>query len=146
MWQGSEYASYNILGMVTLQVNEYLLRDGCIQNLVKDLIQCFGRITKAFNYFCKILHLKSLRGCCIWVDFKCARSLNIPGLSISQSSEFPGLHRVYIFLQIWQDSEYALGRNYGRTLNIPGFKICQISAFLSLTQGSEYTWIWLNNA
>ena len=94
MWQGSEYASYNILGMVTLQVNEYLLRDGCIQNLVKDLIQCFGRITKAFNYFCKILHLKSLR------DFKCAKSLNIPGLSISQSSEFPGLHRVYIFLQI----------------------------------------------
>ena len=37
--QGSEYASYNTLREVTLQVDEYLLRDWCIQNLFKDLRQ-----------------------------------------------------------------------------------------------------------
>ena len=37
MYQGSEYASYNIYREVTLQVSEYLLRDGPIQNPAKDL-------------------------------------------------------------------------------------------------------------
>ena len=36
IWQSSEYVSYNTLCEVTQQVNEYLLRDGRIQNLVKD--------------------------------------------------------------------------------------------------------------
>ena len=35
--QGSEYASYNTLPEVTLQVNEYLLRVRRIQNAVNDL-------------------------------------------------------------------------------------------------------------
>ena len=35
--QGSEYVSYNKQDEVTLQVNEYLLRDRLIQNPVKDL-------------------------------------------------------------------------------------------------------------
>ena len=35
--QGSKYASYNTYPEVTLQVNEYLLRDRRIQNSVKDL-------------------------------------------------------------------------------------------------------------
>ena len=35
--QDSEYVSYNTECHVTLQVNEYLLRDKPIQNLVKDL-------------------------------------------------------------------------------------------------------------
>ena len=35
--QGSEYISYNTQSEVTLQVNEYLLRDRRIQNPDKDL-------------------------------------------------------------------------------------------------------------
>ena len=35
--QSCEYVSYNIYQEVTLQVNEYLLRDGRIQNPVRDL-------------------------------------------------------------------------------------------------------------
>ena len=35
--QSCEYVSYNIYQEVTLQVNEYLLRDGRIQNPAKDL-------------------------------------------------------------------------------------------------------------
>ena len=33
--------------------------------------------------------------------------LSIPGISIWQGSEFPGLRRVYLFSQIWQRSEYV---------------------------------------
>ena len=29
---------------------------------------------------------------------------------------------------------------------IPGFRVCQVSAYASVAQGSEYVWIWLNNA
>ena len=36
--QGSEYLSYNTYREVTLQANEYLLRDERFQNPVKDLI------------------------------------------------------------------------------------------------------------
>ena len=38
------------------------------------------------------------------------------------------------------------GCSYGRVLNIPGFLICQVSAYVNVIQGSEYAWIWLNNA
>ena len=62
--QGSEYVSYNALCDVTLQVNEYLFRDGCIQNPVKDL-----KIIITFDYFRKTLHLKSSRGFWICVGF-----------------------------------------------------------------------------
>ena len=41
--QASEYVSYNTWREVTLQVNEYLLRDGCIQNP-------FGHIQNPLNY------------------------------------------------------------------------------------------------
>ena len=37
MDNGSEYTSYNTKYEVTLQVNEYLLRDGSMQNPVKVL-------------------------------------------------------------------------------------------------------------
>ena len=43
-------------------------------------------------------------------------------------------------------SEYMLGYNYGRVLNILGFPVCQVSAYARVAQGSEYAWIWLNNA
>ena len=36
---GSEYVSYNTQRKATLQVNEYLLRDGRIHNPVEDLRQ-----------------------------------------------------------------------------------------------------------
>ena len=35
--QGSEYVSHNTYRVVTLQLNEYLLRERNIQNPVKDL-------------------------------------------------------------------------------------------------------------
>ena len=37
IWQGSEYVLSTTLREVTLEVNEYLLWNGRIQNLVKDL-------------------------------------------------------------------------------------------------------------
>ena len=42
-----------------MQVNESLLRDGCIQNPVKDLVKIehSGKIIIAFNYFWKTLYL-----------------------------------------------------------------------------------------
>ena len=97
-----------------------------------------------FNYFCKTLHLKSLRG--FWISVKCVRILNIPGLSICQSSGFPGLQTVYLFLWKWQGSEYESGCNYGKVLIIPGFQISQVSSNTRVTQVSEYASIWLNNA
>ena len=36
--------------------------------------------------------------------------------------------------------------NYGRVLNIPEFRVCQVSAYANVAQGSEYAWIWLNDA
>ena len=42
--------------------------------------------------------------------------------------------------------KYALRFSYGKVLNIPGFRVCQVSAYASVAQGSEYSWIWLNNA
>ena len=51
-----------------LQVNKYLLKDMPIQNPGKDLR--FGKIIIAFNYFCKKLHLKSLRGFQVSVVFQ----------------------------------------------------------------------------
>ena len=36
--------------------------------------------------------------------------------------------------------------NYGWVLNIPGFQVCPVPAYASIAQGSEYAWIWLNNA
>ena len=39
MWQESEYVSYNTQCMLTVQANEYLLRDGCIQNHFEDIRQ-----------------------------------------------------------------------------------------------------------
>ena len=43
--------------------NEYLLRDRRIQNSVKDLTwSVLEKIIISFNYFCKKLYLKSLRG------------------------------------------------------------------------------------
>ena len=77
--------------------------------------------------------------------FKYYRFLNIIRLSICQSSENPGFHRVYLFSLIWQAFEYAPGCNCRRALIIPGFRICQSSAYAGVTQDSEYTWIWLNN-
>ena len=35
---------------------------------------------------------------------------------------------------------------YGRVLNILGFREWQVSACASIAYGSEYDWIWLNNA
>ena len=67
----------------SLQVNEHLLKDVCIQNPVKDL-----------NCFCKTLYLRSLREFWICARFKYVRVLNTPWLSICQGFEFPMLHRV----------------------------------------------------
>ena len=47
---------------------------------------------------------------------------------------------------MWQGSEYMLWYNNEKVLNIPGFQVCQVSAYASVAQGSEYAWIWLNDA
>ena len=47
---------------------------------------------------------------------------------------------------MWQGSEYMSGYNYGRVLHIPGFRVCQVSTYASVAQGSEYAWMWLNDA
>ena len=38
------------------------------------------------------------------------------------------------------------GHNYGKVLNIPGFLVCHVSVYASVALGSEYAWIWLNDA
>ena len=43
-------------------------------------------------------------------------------------------------------SEYARGCNFGRVLSITRFLVCQVSVYARVAQGSEYAWIWLNNA
>ena len=50
------------------------------------------------------------------------------------------------FSLIWQGSEYGFECNYGMVLNIPWLRVCQVCAYASVAQGSEYAWIWLNNA
>ena len=50
--------------------NEYLLGDLCVQNLVEDLQWgTFGKIIMTFNYFCKKVNHKSLRGFWICATF-----------------------------------------------------------------------------
>ena len=112
---------HNTLHEVTLKVNDYLLR------YVKDLRQRFGKITIAFDYFCKTIHLKSLRG--FW--YQRVKILIIPGLPIWQGSEFLGfwIFRVTqglpifvnmtrfwigVRMQLWKGSEYY------RIPNMPG--------------------------
>ena len=110
---------------ITLQVNDYLLRNRRIQNPVKDLrwialekwlwfliIFVKNSIFKMVLNMCQVLNM--------WVL------------------------KILKFSWIWQGSEYASGYNYGRVLNIPGFWVCQISAFANDAQGFEYAWIWLH--
>ena len=47
---------------------------------------------------------------------------------------------IFVNFQIWQNSEYASGCNYGRVLNIPGFRVYQVSAYARVAQGSECAW------
>ena len=60
----------------------------------------FGKAIILFIYFHKILHIKSLTGSEYVFVFKYFRVLSIPGLSICQGSEFPGLHRVPVFVNL----------------------------------------------
>ena len=55
--------------------------------------------------------------------------------------EYARVLNICKFLEIWQDSEYVSGCNYGRVMSIPGFRVCQVSAYASVLQGSEYAWI-----
>ena len=102
IWQGFEYVSYNtyceftlqvheyVLSNTycefTLQVHEYVLRDGRIWKLAKDPRKSTLNKYLLFLTIFVTLHLKSLRGFWICVGFW-----------IYQGSEFPGLHRVYLF-------------------------------------------------
>ena len=88
-----EYASYKIWLEVILQVNKFSLKDECIQNPVNDLRHLW-LLTIFSKHF--IINL--------WDDYKYVsgskyvRVLNISGLSICHSFEFPVLPRVYLFL------------------------------------------------
>ena len=117
----SDYVPYNTSHEVTLQITEYLLRDVRIQNLVKDLkYWALWKKIIAFNYYCKTLHLKSLRGLCICVGFKYMRVLNMPIFSICQGSDwiswvtrclliFVNMTGFWISVgtQLWKGSEYS---------------------------------------
>ena len=57
----------------------------------------FGETFTAFNYFRKMLYLKSLAGFWMRVEFEIWQGSKFPGLSMCQGFEFPGLQRVYLF-------------------------------------------------
>lgn len=57
----------------------------------------FGKRIIAYNYFCKHSVLNVWEGPGYVPGFKYVKDVNIPELSISQDSEFPGLHMVYLF-------------------------------------------------
>ena len=109
----------------------------------RSKIEHFGKIIVAFNYFHKILHLKSLRGFWIYVGFwicqdsDYSRVFNMPGFRISRVMQglsiFVNMKRFWvgIGMQLWKGSEYS------RIPNMSDFYICKY-----------YTgfWIWLNNA
>ena len=116
-----------------------LLRDGRIQNHVKDWA-FWGK-----KHFHKTLYLKSLRGFCMcWV-------LNMSGSWIFQDRNYARV------LNFHRYKEFTYFRWYKRVLNrcgdevmeglwiVSGFWICQVSAYASsITQGFEYSRIWLN--
>ena len=122
----------------TLQVHEYLLRDGHIQKLVKDLI-----IYVAFDYFRKTFHLKSLRGFWICVGFWICQGseystiVNMPGFWISRVTQ--GLP---IFCK------YNRVLNMLRDAIIEGFWIFHIPNMPGFCAYEGYTrfWIFLNMA
>ena len=58
----------------------------------------FEKAIILFIYFYK--NIKSLTGSVYVFVFKYFRVLSIPGLSICQGSEFPGLHRVPVFVNL----------------------------------------------
>ena len=74
----------------------------------------------------------------ICVGFKYARVVNIPGLSICQGSEFPGLHSVYlIFVNMtafWICVEMQLckGSENFRISNMPDVCICKRYTMFSI--------------
>ena len=71
---------------------------GVFRTLSRSKIERFGKIIIAFNYFRKRLSILNLwEGPKYMVGFKYIRVLNIPGYSILQGTEFPALHRFYIF-------------------------------------------------
>ena len=79
----------------------------------------FGKIITAFNYFCKTLHLKSLR------DSECSMVLNMPGFWIFRVTQGLTIFEnmtgfwVCVEMQLWHGSEYS------RILNMPAFCICR---------------------
>ena len=80
--QGSEYVSYNTWCEVTLQTNEYLLRDGRIQNPVKGLTQSsFEKQFQLLIAFPKNSILNLREGSEYVVGFKYVSVLNFPELT-----------------------------------------------------------------
>ena len=80
--QGSEYVSYNTWREVTLQTNEYLLRDGRIQNPVKGLTQSsFEKQFQLLIAFPKHSILNLREGSEYVVGFKYVSVLNFPELT-----------------------------------------------------------------
>ena len=82
-----------------------------------------------FHYFHKIFHSKSLTGSEYLLGLKYFRVLSIPGLSICQGSEFSGLHRIPVSVNmtiINMSRDPVTERSeYFRIPNIPGFCICK---------------------
>ena len=90
----------------------------------RSTIERLGKIIIVFKYFCKELHIKSLRGFWIYVGFYNVRVLWI----------FVNFRKYDRVLNILRDVII-------RVLNIPEFQICQVSEYASAAQGFEYAWI-----
>ena len=129
---GSEHVSNNTQCAVTVQVNEYILRDGGrIQDRQRFNTQRFGKIIIAFNSFRKPFNLKSLRVFWLFVGFQVcqgsenSRIVNVPGFWISRVTQ--GFNYYCKFDRVLNMCRNVIieGSEYSRNPNMPGFCICK---------------------
>ena len=112
---------------------------GMLRTLSKIIVSnyfCKNTSSWIFERFLNMCRILNMSGFWIFQDHQYARVLNF--------QDYIGFTYIHIYDRGL--SMYALGCNYRRVMNIPGFRICQVSAYARVTQGSEYAWIWLNNA
>ena len=87
--------------------------------LERSKIERFGKITIAFNYFCKTLHLKSLREFWICVGFEIFQVSKY--FRVTQGlSFFVNMTAFWVCVRI----QWLKGCEYSRIPNIPRFCIC----------------------
>ena len=86
--------------------------------VLKSQMERFAKIILAFNYFCKIFHLKSSKCSEHVADLKYVRVSNIPGLSMCQGFEFSG-YRGFTYFRKYDRVLHMQGLH--KVLNIPEY-------------------------